>query len=213
MHATLTHGIVGILDECVDRQQRKIRLTLSIVDQIQVHKLLQFQVVCNKNNRRDAGLTRVFAYIDVCKFLPVWMQLITSVKSVDTSFPIVILAMTCRDVVQENVLWGDLQGVTCKCHTFLTASLLRSRWGLLSSSRSSWFSPLRLVVKNLESVPPAFLFLLGVRKFGLFNMLLTDATIQDKFRIFRRYRRTSTFTIMEWTEGTKINQLCLSRKK
>lgn len=41
-------------------------------------------------------------------------------------------------------------------HTFFTASLLRSRWGLRSSSRNSWFSPFRLVVKNLESLPVAF---------------------------------------------------------
>ena len=43
-----------------------------------------------------------------------------------------------------------------RMNTFLTASLLRSRWGLRSSSLKIWFSPFRLVVKNFESLPVAF---------------------------------------------------------
>lgn len=33
------------LDECVDRHDRHVRLTLGIVHQIQVYKLFQFQVI------------------------------------------------------------------------------------------------------------------------------------------------------------------------
>jgi len=46
------------------------------------------------------------------------MQLTTSVKSIDTSLPTVMAAMT-----------------------FFTASFFFSIFGLLSSSRSSWISP------------------------------------------------------------------------
>lgn len=41
----MTHRIVGVLDEGIDGHQGEVGLGLGIVDQIQVHKLLQFQVI------------------------------------------------------------------------------------------------------------------------------------------------------------------------
>ena len=60
----------------------------------------------------------------------VWMQLTTSVKSITTSFPTVMAAMT-----------------------FLTASFFFSIFGLASSSLSSWISPFLVVWKYFESLP------------------------------------------------------------
>ena len=58
-----------------------------------------------------------------------------------------MLVYTTREARLEKR--GDLLELT-----FFTASLLRSRCGERSSSCSSWFSPLRLVLaKYLESVP------------------------------------------------------------
>jgi hypothetical protein len=62
----------------------------------------------------------------------VWMQLTTSVKSMTTSLPTVMAAMT-----------------------FLTASFFFSILGLESSSLSSWISPFLVVWKYFESLPEA----------------------------------------------------------
>lgn len=97
------------------------------------------------------------------------------------------------------------------CQTFLTASLLRSRWGLLSSSRSSWFSPFRFVVKNLESVPPAFLLLLLVRKRVCRNYWRSQ--IESNGLRLHADKLTSTFTLIWGIEREEKNSLCQSQEE
>ena len=44
------YRIVCIFDESVDRHQRQIRLTLGIVNKVQINKLLQLQIVYKNKN-------------------------------------------------------------------------------------------------------------------------------------------------------------------
>lgn len=50
----ITHGVVGVFDEGVNRKQRQVRLTLGIVDEIEVDQFLQLKVICDDEMRNKA---------------------------------------------------------------------------------------------------------------------------------------------------------------
>eukprot|EP00981_Chlorochromonas_danica_P010979 scaffold3595_cov235-Ochromonas_danica.AAC.17 len=47
----ITHGVVGIFDESVNRKQRQVGLSLGVVDEIEIDQFLQLEVVCGSGRR------------------------------------------------------------------------------------------------------------------------------------------------------------------
>jgi hypothetical protein len=44
----VAHRVIRILDEGINSEKGKVGLTLGVVNQVQIHELLQFQVICGE---------------------------------------------------------------------------------------------------------------------------------------------------------------------